>query len=352
MDFSELLEKASSIAGNYVTREPYQIVTETKNWAITEDANSISRSLKRKGISNRVTRMHHGLKGRVLHFMSPNTLFNMQGPKNIDPSNKIILNWYHVEKADHRLSNVEFINNYVDAVFTSCSLTKKELINAGVKDTLIHLAPVPLEIEYFSSDKIASCSNQPKLKEFQGKFVVGSFQKDGEGWGEGEHPKLIKGPDIFCDTMELLAKEVDLHVLLTGPSRGYVKKRLSKAGISYSHYYLDKYSDIVKYYCQLDAYLIASRKEGGPKALLESWACGVPVVSTPVGQVVDLGKNEENVHLSNDFSAKSLAEGLVKIASQENYRQDLIANGKKAVAAYTWENIFEQCFYPILKKSL
>ena len=28
-------------------------------------------------------------------------------------------------------------------------------------------------------------------------FVVGSFQKDGVGWGEGLEPKLIKGPDVL-----------------------------------------------------------------------------------------------------------------------------------------------------------
>ena len=41
-------------------------------------------------------------------------------------------------------------------------------------------------------------------------------------------------------------------------------------------------------YRALDAYLVTSRDEGGPKAVLESMATGVPIVSTRVGQAVDL----------------------------------------------------------------
>ena len=33
-------------------------------------------------------------------------------------------------------------------------------------------------------------------------FVVGSFQKDGVGWGEGLEPKLIKGPDVLLAVAE------------------------------------------------------------------------------------------------------------------------------------------------------
>ena len=33
-------------------------------------------------------------------------------------------------------------------------------------------------------------------------FVVGSFQKDGVGWGDGLEPKLIKGPDVLLEVAE------------------------------------------------------------------------------------------------------------------------------------------------------
>src|SRR5207302_1866793 len=63
-------------------------------------------------------------------------------------------------------------------------------------------------------------------------FVVGSFQKDGVGWGDGLQPKLIKGPDVLLDVAERLRREVpELVVLLTGPARGYVEAGLERLGV-------------------------------------------------------------------------------------------------------------------------
>ena len=61
-------------------------------------------------------------------------------------------------------------------------------------------------------------------------LLIGSFQKDGIGWGEGNEPKLIKGPDIFINSLEKIKKCCDPFVILTGPSRGFVKKGLKNFG--------------------------------------------------------------------------------------------------------------------------
>ena len=40
---------------------------------------------------------------------------------------------------------------------------------------------------------------------------------------KGLEPKLIKGPDIFVETVSLLSKDFDLVVFLTGPARGILR---------------------------------------------------------------------------------------------------------------------------------
>jgi len=129
----------------------------------------------------------------------------------------------------------------------------------------------------------------------QSSVVVGSFQKDGNGWGEGMEPKLIKGPDVFLSVMGLLKNKIpELYVLLTGPARGYIKAGLTRMNIPFHHAYLSKAQDVGEYYQALDVYLVTSRQEGGPKAVLETMASGVPLVSTRVGQAMDLIKHGEN----------------------------------------------------------
>ena len=72
-------------------------------------------------------------------------------------------------------------------------------------------------------------------------FVVGSFQKDGVGWGEGLEPKLIKGPDVLLAAVERLRERVpELVVLLTGPARGYVNAGLERLGVAYRHVLLPR----------------------------------------------------------------------------------------------------------------
>ena len=56
----------------------------------------------------------------------------------------------------------------------------------------------------------------------------------------------------------------------------------------------DDYFSVVDYYRASDLYLITSRSEGGPLSLTESWATGVPVVSTRVGMSADYIRDGEN----------------------------------------------------------
>ena len=68
--------------------------------------------------------------------------------------------------------------------------------------------------------------------------MICSFQKDGIGWGEGLEPKLIKGPDIFVETMRnLKAAGLPVVAMLTGPARGYVKLMLDKYNVPFIHNY-------------------------------------------------------------------------------------------------------------------
>jgi len=45
----------------------------------------------------------------------------------------------------------------------------------------------------------------------------------------------------------------------------------------------------------LDLYIVASREEGEPKAILESMASGVPLVTTEVGQAMDFVEHEHTM---------------------------------------------------------
>jgi len=86
----------------------------------------------------------------------------------------------------------------------------------------------------------------------------------------------------------------ELWFLLTGPARGYVMAGLERAGIPYRHRYLPSLEGVARAYEAIDLCVVASRDEGGPRAVLESMAIGVPLVTTRVGQAADLVRHGEN----------------------------------------------------------
>lgn len=169
--------------------------------------------------------------------------------------------------------------------------------------------------------------------------VVGSFQKDGNGWGQGNEAKRIKGPDVLVDTLtRVKARVPELFVLLSGPARGFVKHGLSTAGIPFLHATLDDPSEVPELYHALDAYLVASRQEGGPKAILESMASGVPIVSTRVGQATDLIHHGETGWLADIEDVEALAEGVWQSLDSREWLAQYRAEARRTAELHDYLN--------------
>jgi glycosyltransferase involved in cell wall biosynthesis len=214
-------------------------------------------------------------------------------------------------------------------------------LGTGIDPSKVFLIPIGINVDFFP---FRSAEQKLAMREELGispsAFVVGSFQKDGVGWEEGLEPKLIKGPDVFLSTIEKLKKEVDdLFVLLSGPSRGYMKHGLEKMQIPYKHMYLKSYPDVAKLFQTLDVYLVASRQEGGPKAILESMASGVPLVTTRVGQAMDLVRHGENGWMADLEDSESLARCILEMRElDQDALMPILKKGRATAEANTYEN--------------
>jgi len=184
----------------------------------------------------------------------------------------------------------------IDGVQVTNRAMESLVLETGIAAEKVHRIPIGIDPVAFPlrTDEVKARARR-ELGLPDTAFVVGSFQKDGVGWGEGLEPKLIKGPDVLVAAAERLREHVpDLWFLLTGPSRGYVIAGLERAGIPYRHRYLPSLESVARAYEAIDLCIVASRDEGGPRAVLESMAIGVPLVTTRVGQAADLVRHEEN----------------------------------------------------------
>lgn len=197
----------------------------------------------------------------------------------------------------------------IDRIQVSHREMERIVLESGIAREKVHRIPIAVNLDLFHP---APRERRLEIRRRYGipesASVIGSFHKDGSGWGEGREPKPIKGPDVLLRTLEILRTRLpDIHVLLTGPARGYVKSGLDDMSIPYTHLYVKSYERIGELYQALDTYLVPSRQEGGPKAVLEAMASGIPVVSTRVGQATDLVAHGENGFLVDVEDAEGLA---------------------------------------------
>lgn len=322
-------------------------MVEGADWSIDHDGRSITANLS--DVSSAVVTTCRGIKNSIVHFGSANTFCSISGPYFPHKSNRIIVTWFHISPGDKRVEFIPEADKNVDLWHTSCSITRDKLIGYGVSGERVTVIPLGVNLNAFGAPTPQQKENiRSKLGIPKEKIVIGSFQKDGNGWGQGLEPKMIKGPDVLCDVLEKLSRQYDLFVVLTGPARGYVKRRLENSGIPYSHHFLNNPDELAPYYKVLDIYIATGRCEGGPKSLVESLASGVPLVSTRIGMAPDIIIDGENGFLCDVNNVDQIVQKSRMVLEDQKTKERVTANGLITARQYDWSIIaqrYEDCLY-------
>ena len=160
------------------------------------------------------------------------------------------------------------------------------------KDTLSKYTNKPIKVlPLWHNEDTWKIMNKEELRKKynfeENDYLVGSFQKDTEGVGiaEGKYtPKLEKGPDNFVKAVTLLKnKHPNLKVVLTGYRRQFIIQELRKNNIPYVYFEMPDFKKLNELFNCLDLYIVASRVEGGPRAINECSLLKIPLFSTDVG---------------------------------------------------------------------
>jgi glycosyltransferase involved in cell wall biosynthesis len=107
--------------------------------------------------------------------------------------------------------------------------------------------------------------------------------------GKTNLPKLSKGPDIFINIVkDMYEKNNKIEIVLTGLRREYLINELEKCGIKYHYFNMVSLKEINELFNCLNLYIISSRCEGGPRAVLEAGLTKTPIISTKVGIAPEL----------------------------------------------------------------
>jgi glycosyltransferase involved in cell wall biosynthesis len=338
-------------------------VSDKREWSTKDDARNIVENLRGQTYFN--ISLAHSVKritNSIVHFGSlPLTASGLATPwANY---NKIVSTIFHGNygigepQIENHLDVVLSHSTQVRAFVVSCTFMKDRLIGWGIPSVKIHQIPLGVNLGLASIENSATKHDLRHAHGISnGEFCIGSWQKDGQGWDDGDQPKLIKGPDVLVETLIRLSRSgIKVVALLSGPARGFVINTLSRAGVRYIHRNFDSRMELYKYMSMADACLVTSREEGGPKAILEAMAHGVPVVSTKVGMAPDVITNNVNGILCDQEDVSSLCGSLIRLHAETGYSERIASEARKRIVDFSWPKIAERylsdVYKPLFEKS-
>ncbi len=169
----------------------------------------------------------------------------------------------------------------------------------------------------------------PKLK---GQIVVLANPVDVENvraaarnaqshWG-GPGPHILavgrlsfeKGLDLLLRAMAEVKKEfpaANLAIAGSGPEEASLKELCSNLSLNEDVHFLGAVPVPVEHFPGATVFVVASRHEGMPNALLEAAAAGLPIVATPASEgLVDLLNGKDGVWLAESTTAEALSAAL------------------------------------------
>ncbi len=276
------------------------LVHDVEGWVLEYEARQLERTARALGVAIGPGGWSKGVDRQAIFHLSQFTLLLHDFERR---ENRLGFSYFHgrpgtpgMPEFDACFETLRRRHAEIDRVQVTSSAMQELILETGIGAEKLHRIPIGIDTDAFRPRSAQSRRDARRALGLpESAFVVGSFQKDGVGWGDGLEPKLIKGPDVLIAVAERLRERVpELVVLLTGPSRGYVRAGLERLGVPHRHALLPSIDSVSQAYEAIDVCLVTSRDEGGPRAVLESMATEVPLVTTRVGQALDLVQHGEN----------------------------------------------------------
>ncbi len=143
-----------------------------------------------------------------------------------------------------------------------------------------------------------------------------------------------KGVSVLLEAWGKLAKDhqdVLLVIVGGGPLEKKLKDQSRELGIEENVKFFGFVNNIGDYLAATDIFVFPSFQEGFPNSVLEAMACGIPVISTKIGGVVDVIRDGENGLLVEPGNVNQLADALKKLISDAEYASTLGKNALKTV---------------------
>jgi glycosyltransferase involved in cell wall biosynthesis len=174
----------------------------------------------------------------------------------------------------------------------------------------IHI-PYSLDLSVFKLHNKVFCRQVLNLPENKRVLLFVSYQLD----------NYRKGFDLLINALSRITHS-DVHLCVIGSS---YKELESQENVSFlGRIYDDRTMALA--YSAADAFVMPSREDNLPNVMLESLACGTPLIAFPIGGVVDVVKTGFNGLLAKNLTSESLYAAINEfLESKNNFDPEIIS---------------------------
>lgn len=151
------------------------------------------------------------------------------------------------------------------------------------------------------------------------------------------HFTVSKNVELFIDSAAIVAEAIpDAHFVIvgTGPLRAACEAKIRDAGLASRIHVLGELPDAQPALGASDAFVLSSRSEGMPNALMEALATGLPCVATDVGGCSELIPSPAEGTLVPSEDAAAMAEALLDIHRDPAGAASRAAGGQRHIRAH------------------
>lgn len=153
------------------------------------------------------------------------------------------------------------------------------------------------------------------------------------------HP--IKRHDAVIKTMKEVVRlwPHTRHLIISGgQDEAYLKRLIVALELQDNVFLLGTIDEAAGYLKAADIFILASRSEAMPYAIIEACIAGLPIVATAVGGIPEVIENDKSGLLTKPLDNKSLFEAIFKLRKEEVLRGKLAAGATERAIHFKFED--------------
>jgi len=146
--------------------------------------------------------------------------------------------------------------------------------------------------------------------------------------------RLLRALRLVCASKDYAQSPPTLVIIGSGPEDGRLQRLAESLGLSPRVRFAGAvpHDELASWYSAADCFCLATEREGWPNAVLESLACGTPVVATAVGGIPEIVRSDA-VGILVAPTDEALASGIQAALERRWDRADIARFG----ASHSWD---------------